>query len=1273
MDAKEIRLFFLRHGYLLITAAWLVTIAFLVNNYWLYYSSPAGVRNSLEKNLQRRELEFNKLCDDTSLMRQLLNRDYDEALLRRLTRPQSDFHFFVFNGEWETFWSTNSVDPRSLTAHRLTEGSHFQKLKSGYYEIIRKNLSEDGQQYILGIVPVKEEYYFTNSYLPNRYYQLSRIGREYVINQEGEGQPVHTVTGRTLFYLEHLPTRQMLQPSGISGILKMLATLCILIFVNLFAVFIGRRSNPWVGFFFLAAFLFLIRLISYVSVFPFAYRSYALFDPKIYASSNILQSLGDLFINVVLVFWLILYFRTQLGDRLKLPEMPRRWKYLLTVALSFIMYYTGQFFSHIVQTLVIDSKISFDVTDFFSLNFFSIIYSIIGFVVLGLIAFCFFFFSQIVNRLLDQLTGERYTTKYIILGLVGLLWLLLRVRNPELGYSVGLMIWLLAYIFLLDIIHQRISPGLSTIPFIFWLLLLTVTTTAILVYYNNQRELENREQVARRLSKQKDPTLEFNLEVINNNLLQDPPLRNFLVTRDSAHKRDLEERLLASYFGRLDNRYEVSFYTYDDTGRAINNVDTTGIRTFNYVLENRSEPSSSPNLYFHETSFNNYSYIARLPVYDTVLLYNFPQRRLDGFLYYRLTPKTFKKESLYPELLTKTEDYNLDLNLDKYSYAVYDKLQLVSNHNDYPFPLQLSMKDVPLMEFSYRDEDGFSQLWYKPTKDKVVVIVRRNRNVIEAITLFAYMFCIFLVLAGIYRLFDMLIRVGMRPAAIRDMIRITIRVQIHGLIIFIVAFAFVILGVSTISFFINRYDKNHRDKLSKDINILLADVQKVYHNFLEFDDTQHFYSPAFQSRLQTTIQNIADTHGVDINIYDLDGNLDITTQNLIFENGLLSAKMDPLAYYKLHYMKQVQVTQKEDVGNLDYLSSYAPIRDYNGETLAYLNRPYFTSETDLNQEISNFLVALINLNAFIFLLSGLLAVFITNSITRSFTLISEKFSQVNLSRQNEEIEWHRDDEIGMLVREYNKMVNKLEESAAMLAKSEREGAWREMARQIAHEIKNPLTPMKLSLQYLQKAMGRDNADVRSLAENVARTLIEQIEHLSQIASDFSAFANIAYAHNEVLSLNEVLHSVVSLFGGYANARVEYHEPEERLYVYADKTQLNRVFTNLLQNAVQSIPEERIDGLISITAVREGDHVVAAIRDNGTGIPEEARARIFTPNFTTKSSGTGLGLAMCKNMVERAKGRIWFETETDTGSTFFVQLPLVPDHGQGALPGAEEAG
>ncbi|HEY4147468.1 MAG TPA: HAMP domain-containing sensor histidine kinase, partial [Chitinophagaceae bacterium] len=532
-----------------------------------------------------------------------------------------------------------------------------------------------------------------------------------------------------------------------------------------------------------------------------------------------------------------------------------------------------------------------------------------------------------------------------------------------------------------------------------------------------------------------------------------------------------------------------------------------------------------------------------------------------------------------------------------------------------------------------------------------------DNYLLEGITLFAYLFSTFLVLLALFRIIAMMVQTRLRWHLLRQFFQVNLRSQIHGTFIFITLISFIVIGVTTIFFFISRYKRNNIDRLSKAIQIMNNQVQEEIKRHEAFDDMVKLYETGTNEKLESLAHRVADIHGTDINFYDLNGKLVVSSNLYVYNKGILSEKMNPVAYYNLHNKNLVQFIDEEQMGKISYQSIYSPVRDTAGNAYAYLNIPSFDAQIELQGEISNFLVTIINLNAFIFLIAGAVALFITNRITSSFTLIGDKMRAINLGKTNEEIPWNRDDEIGGLVTEYNKMVNKLEASAAQLAKSEREGAWREMARQVAHEIKNPLTPMKLSIQYLQKAIDNNSPNVKEMTSGVAKTLVEQIDHLSRIAAEFSQFANIGNPKNEVSDLHEMLQSLASLYLTSENVQFRWEPVPQRIMLFADKTQLNRLFTNLLQNAVEAcLNKDNSEVVMSEELSRE--FIVVKITDSGEGIPQHIQEKIFTPNFTTKTSGTGLGLAMSRSIVEQAKGELWFETEEGRGTTFFVKLPLL---------------
>ena len=440
------------------------------------------------------------------------------------------------------------------------------------------------------------------------------------------------------------------------------------------------------------------------------------------------------------------------------------------------------------------------------------------------------------------------------------------------------------------------------------------------------------------------------------------------------------------------------------------------------------------------------------------------------------------------------------------------------------------------------------------------------------------------------------------------------------------------------------------------MQVVKQSVQEYLKKENAFDADFVFDSISRSNRFKYFISGIAANQKIDINIFDDQGNLFSTSQDEIFEKGLISRKIRPDAYYRLNNEGKSLVIRDENVAQLNYMSAYQPLRDEDGVTLGYIGVPFFSSEKDLNFQISNIVVTLINLYAFIFLVSSVITVVITRWIVRTFNIITRQFERLNLQK-NERLVWPYDDEIGKLVSEYNKMAQKVEENALLLAKSERESAWREMAKQVAHEIKNPLTPMKLNIQYLQQAIKNNNPNIKQLVDRVTDSVVEQIDNLNYIASEFSNFAKMPEAKPEEIEIGDLLSNTVDLHKNNANLIVNISNNVGNVYIFSDRSQILRVFNNLIENAKQAIPDDRI-GYINVSVSKNQGFVLIAISDNGIGISEEIGKKIFQPYFTTKTSGTGLGLAMTKKIIELWKGEIWYESVMGDGTTFFVKLNTI---------------
>lgn len=1235
---------FRKNIYLLLGAAWLVTISFIIDNYWAANSSAGAVQRKMSAYIQKQENDFDTLVSNKAVIQDLSSKEYDGKLLKQLVDKK--YYFFVYDkdelGLYRLlFWNTQVVQPDGQILLQESK-TGFQQLGNGYY-VWRK--VQDSNLTVLALIPVKWNYSITNEYLINSFVTGEGLENDFTLSEIENENSVKSKEGIFLFSLQQKSASGVQGNNIVAAMFRIAAVIILLIFIQVVAgSFVQQKFYK--GTLFLVCALVLFRLASYFLPIPVNLRQYELFDPKIYAATSIFRSLGDLLINAVFFLWIVLFIRHYMQEKgIGVKVKSTAGKFL--VVLLGILILLGSAFGcgNIIRSMVSDSQISFDVINFFTLN----VYTVVGFLVLGCLAIGFFLLSQIIVYLLQPLFPKSIMSLVLIVTIVGLAFLSFRINRPGVIFELNVLIWLLIYLLLLNTrkLYFFASRIVSS-SLIFWLFFFSISISAIIMVENNKKEIERRKHYADVLSSKADPSSERLMNTVLTDFRSEAIAPLFSRFADERSNKLIKDSLLNRNFTGYLNKFDTKIFSFDENERPLYNQDSSTFTTLNTILRIQGKATAVPDLYYYDVSYDKFNYISKKDISDST-------GKLLGYLFILATPKKYRTDALYPELFLKGYNASIE-NSPIYSFAVYNKLQMVTSHNDYAFPSHLQIRQVPKEEYEQHTKDGFDELWYKAGPDKVVIIAKKDSFVIESITLFSYLFCAFLFVTGFFWLLNTFIRSRLRWSSVKQYWQMSIRNQVHATIIFMSLLSFIVVGVATILFFIDRYYNNNRESLSHTIQVMQNEVRNSLTDIAVFDDVVKLYDLAYRDKLEQTISKISEVHAVDINMYDLDGNLKVSSLPLPYNKGIVSNLMDPEAFYHLHTLREIQFFKDEKIGTLEYLSNYVPVLDANGQQYAYLNIPYFTSETKLRQEISNFLVAIINLNAFIFLIAGIVALFITNRITRSFTFISNRMKQVNLGKINEAIRWKRKDEIGELVEEYNKMVAKLDESAAALAKSEREGAWREMARQVAHEIKNPLTPMKLSLQYLQKAIDNNATNVTDLSKSVARTLVEQIDHLSQIAGQFSQFANIGNPRNEIFDLNVLLEGVTHLHGAEEKLELNWQPQNGAVLIYADKTHINRLFTNLIQNAMQAVPEYKTPQ-IDITERVENGKVLIIIKDNGNGIPEAMQSRIFTPNFTTKTSGTGLGLAMCKGIVEQSHGRIWFETKEGQGTSFFVELPI----------------
>lgn len=562
-------------------------------------------------------------------------------------------------------------------------------------------------------------------------------------------------------------------------------------------------------------------------------------------------------------------------------------------------------------------------------------------------------------------------------------------------------------------------------------------------------------------------------------------------------------------------------------------------------------------------------------------------------------------------------------------YPVYaaDSTFLFSLTGSQPFEQQEAVAGPLADSFSYRqlvDPNADRPAWYKRPRMRVRLYW----------ILLTSLFGVLLVLGVI----GLVRHRGFRNMPLRT------RVVYAIMAMLCVAFAYV--------FFIStRYVRNHyQQRQEAELLRKTLYIQSHLHDL-------YFSSPGSRlvdgSTLSSDLLKLSYTYETDIHLYDRQGELLGTSAPELFQKGLASTLMASAPFFTGDSVG----IYHEQIGDMRYLAGYIPLLDADAEVAGYVAVPLFVSELAMHREVNTFLLQLLPPCIVMLLLSILVSYMLAQGLTRPISRLSQKMSHFRLGEEDNHIDYAYRDELGELVERYNEMVDQVEQASRQLARSEREGAWRTMARQIAHEINNLLTPIKLNIQQLQRMRGTDRFD--TYFDRTTGSLVAAIDNLSHIATSFSSFAKMPEVEVSRTDVAQRLSSVVTLMRtNTESVPIRYVGPDAGVMAQTDPEQIGQVFTNIIKNAIQAIGDRKdADIIIILNTAYSAKEIEISISDNGPGISAEDQPKIFVPNFTTKTTGTGLGLAISKNIVEGSEGRIRFETNS-RGTTFFVYLPKI---------------
>ncbi len=980
------------------------------------------------------------------------------------------------------------------------------------------------------------------------------------------------------------------------------------------------------------ALLLLIYLILLLTGMPPSVSSTDLFSPFHWSSGPLLPSVGHvLLLGLFIASGLKIIFRS---DEFSLPARGGQKRQLVAagamLATGFVAFMAGE---ALFRDLVLDSAVSFRAYRILDVSFMS---------VAGFISVLLILSAPVIlfMRAFMMLKERPLKTALIITGAAAVVLPLACLTLTQCSYLGILYILLLAGTVLL---WQRKAYSVPSLLVAFSILT-ALFSTFLILRDSDIKEDRNMEVMAISLANDNDMVAEGMLIDMWPDLQNDTILARMMkrerVTADDINTvyRYLEDAYFNGYWENYDLYIVIcrsdSPLDLDAQGEIADNC----YAWFDERIKREGDPITGTGVWFMQNQTGRAWYFSRL-------LYQISPSLSNG-LFIELVSHIETYLAGYPELLLDGSHHRVP-RLKDISYAKYSDSTLVLRSGEYPYDSTIDPDLSANGDYRYETKGNYRHLRYS-RGDMTLVLTAAAVTPVDRIITFAYLFIVILAFA-----FTVLIVYTEEPHTLLRFDTFRSRLQLSFSAVLTVVFIIIIAGAIMLT--TRQFRDNHTRVLREKATSLSIELE---HKLSSEQTLEVGWQTEDYPTLNHLLVKFSNVFFTDINLYSPSGKLLATSRPEVFSRKLEGSMIDPVAYGVLTEPGKEEYIGEEAIGGMKYLSVYLPFYNSDNKLLAYLNVPYFDMQNLLAGEVSNLVVTLINFTLIFLLLMMWVAVFLSRRITSPLYMLQQAMASVEYGKTNEHIRYSGHDEVGELVRQYNRMTDELGESASKLARTEREMAWREMARQIAHEIKNPLTPMKLNVQQLYKWWNDKVPDFDEKLRSFTDHQIEYIDNLSNIATAFSFFARLPAAQPAEVDLIAQLKTTLGMFGNVSNATITLNKGSlKKAVVMADREHLNGIFSNLLKNALQAIPSDN-NGMIDIVISVTGNKVQVRFIDNGTGIPEELRPRMFTPNFTTKSSGMGLGLSIVKRYVETAGGTVWFETENEKGTAFIVELPLL---------------
>ncbi|MGC1241344.1 MAG: HAMP domain-containing sensor histidine kinase [Chryseosolibacter sp.] len=1159
-------------------------------------------------------------------LKPLLQQSFD---VNTVPATKTTYPFFVYQRNRLRYWSDNTFIP---PAQVLSDTFHVKLLRIGREAYVLKKDVIDKNHYVISLITLLREYTIRNDYLSQEWNKEIFPSPNFTILESGAslGVPVcidDNCIFRISFLAADFTAHEHLRTVSITLIVLALIALLALVYSLLLPI---RKRSPEAGFVYLLLIFLALRWLMTFLQFPGALVKTDFFDPQIFASSYINASLGDLFLNVLAIFAVSLYvFRNFFRFKaLKFRNRPLP-GWLISFVSCLCILFAWLFPYIVIQTLYNNSSIVLDISQ--SLQFDGL--RIVALLTVMLSGVCAFLFS---HPFISLVSSDKNRGRAIISFLAAVVIFVLINEWSTQAYLSSLICASVSFltVFFLRLYKnlKRLSYGTFAYLFVS-IFFLSANGAYAIQHFTHKEKIESQFRFASTFLIERDIFAEYLLneaseKIANDAFIQTRIMSPFLGKEPVRQK--IRQLFLPSYF----NKYDVRIFIFNSFGAPVDNqLDAT----FQELVRGyQADPfrTEYENIYFvtnPETDITQ-KYLMIVPIARFATIY--------GYVVVELSLKKIIPENVYPELLvdrTFQQFYHTqDLN-----YAVFSNKDIVYTSGDYNYEnfFDRTWLGNTLLYTDGISFNGYDHIAQEDQSGRIAVVSAKVIPLVYKVANFSWLFVM-----GLLIILVMIFIQGVYNYFMGRRLFFSARIQLYLNLAFFVPL--IIVSITTLGL----TSRSSQQQL----NTEYLNKSRVFGQQLT-GYLNEFVSDVDESRatLANQLADLAKFSNMDANVYNIQGQLLATSQPLIFESNLISRYINSQAFYKILGGESLTI-EAEQVGRLRYFVAYTAIKSpQTGNLIGILGIPFFQSEYLLERVQTIILSNILNIFAVIFIVLLVLSYFVSEWLTFPLRFITQSLRGTSLNNVNSPLKWTATDEIGIMVKEYNSMLFKLSESKVELEQTQREKAWREIAQQVAHEIKNPLTPMKLTLQQLERAIRDGNGSVEKTQKAIT-ALLTQVDTLNDIASSFSGFAKMPEPVIVRLEVISLIRRVIDLHS--PTGEIAFRSSVKEAYVLGDEQLLSRTFSNLILNGLQSGTAGQ-PAKVSVTVQRDQDKLRIQFLDSGKGIDPDIADRIFLPHFSTKKSGSGLGLAISRQAIHQMNGSIYFHTRPGKGTIFTIELPV----------------